>query len=95
MLKVFSIFGTRPEAIKMAPIIKGLKKQSEKFLSRVCVTDQHREMLDQVLSLFEIRSDYNLNIMLSEQNIPGNLLKVWCWKYEQAFKCSFRNRPNL
>ncbi len=69
MLKVLSIFGTRPEAIKMAPVIKGLEKHPESFQSRVCVTAQHREMLDQVLNLFEIKPDYDLNIMESEQNL--------------------------
>lgn len=69
MLKVLSIFGTRPEAIKMAPVIKGLESRPESFQSRVCVTAQHRKMLDQVLNLFEIKPDYDLNIMESEQNL--------------------------
>ena len=69
MLKVLSIFGTRPEAIKMAPVIKGLEQRPEDFRSRVCVTAQHREMLDQVLNLFEIKPDFDLNIMVSEQDL--------------------------
>lgn len=69
MIKVLSIFGTRPEAIKMAPVIKGLERRPEDFKSRVCVTAQHRQMLDQVLSFFEIEPDFDLNIMQSEQNL--------------------------
>jgi UDP-N-acetylglucosamine 2-epimerase (non-hydrolysing) len=78
MPKILSIFGTRPEAIKMAPVIKALESHPEKFQSRVCVTAQHREMLDQVLNLFEINPDYDLNIMISEQNlfdVTCNVLK--------------------
>ena len=60
--KVLSIFGTRPEAIKMAPVVKALEKQSN-IDSEVCVTAQHREMLDQVLSLFEIIPQFDLDVM--------------------------------
>lgn len=69
MKKVLSIFGTRPEAIKMAPVIKELEKNSHEFISRVCVTAQHRQMLDQVLDLFEICPDYDLNIMKPGQDL--------------------------
>ena len=65
-LKVLSIFGTRPEAIKMAPVVKELER-SEKVDSLVCVTGQHREMLDQVLELFSITPDYDLNLMRPNQ----------------------------
>ena len=65
MLKVLSIFGTRPEAIKMAPVVKELEKYPDQIISRVCVTAQHREMLDQVLDLFAIAPDYDLNLMRS------------------------------
>ncbi|MGP5210964.1 non-hydrolyzing UDP-N-acetylglucosamine 2-epimerase [Psychrobacter alimentarius] len=68
MIKVLSIFGTRPEAIKMAPVVKALEANSE-IESMVCVTAQHREMLDQVLSLFEIVPDYDLDIMKSGQTL--------------------------
>ncbi len=68
MLKILSIFGTRPEAIKMAPVIKELERRPEGFASIVCVTAQHREMLDQVLSTFKIRPDYDLDIMESGQD---------------------------
>lgn len=67
-MKVLSVFGTRPEAIKMAPLVKALAENSF-FESRVCVTAQHREMLDQVLELFEIAPDYDLNLMKAGQDL--------------------------
>ena len=69
MIKVLSIFGTRPEAIKMAPVVKELERRPDKFASIVCVTAQHREMLDQVLNIFDIKPDHDLNLMKSEQNL--------------------------
>jgi UDP-N-acetylglucosamine 2-epimerase (non-hydrolysing) len=69
MKKILLIFGTRPEAIKMAPVIKELEKHPAKFLSIVCVTAQHREMLDQVLRIFDIRPDYDLDIMGKDQSL--------------------------
>lgn len=66
--KIMVIFGTRPEAIKMAPVVLGLKKDSC-FKTLVCVTGQHREMLDQVLSLFRLVPDYDLNLMKSDQTL--------------------------
>lgn len=69
MKKILIVFGTRPEAIKMAPVIKEFKKNSDKYVTRVCVTAQHREMLDQVLSFFEIVPDFDLNIMKPSQNL--------------------------
>lgn len=63
------VFGTRPEAIKMAPLVKEFQKNSEKFETIVCVTGQHREMLDQVLHIFEIKPDYDLNIMKQGQDL--------------------------
>jgi len=68
MIKVLSIFGTRPEAIKMAPLVKELEKRKE-VESIVCVTAQHREMLDQVLEVFDIKPDYDLNIMKPGQTL--------------------------
>ncbi|UPU37626.1 UDP-N-acetylglucosamine 2-epimerase (non-hydrolyzing) [Geomonas paludis] len=68
-MKVLTVFGTRPEAIKMAPLVKALEKHPSRFTSRVCVTAQHREMLDQVLDLFEIRPDYDLDIMQPGQDL--------------------------
>jgi len=67
-MRVLSIFGTRPEAIKMAPLVKELNNDPF-FESKVAVTAQHREMLDQVLELFEIKPDYDLNIMKSGQDL--------------------------
>ena len=68
MIKVLSIFGTRPEAIKMAPLVKALKADS-RFESYVCVTAQHRDMLDQVLKIFDIQPDFDLDIMKDRQTL--------------------------
>ena len=67
--KVMLVFGTRPEAIKMAPLVKEFQKYPDKFKTIVCVTGQHREMLDQVLHIFEIVPDYDLNIMKQGQDL--------------------------
>ena len=69
MKKVMLVFGTRPEAIKMAPLVKEFQKYPDKFQTIVCVTGQHREMLDQVLHIFEIVPDYDLNIMKQGQDL--------------------------
>lgn len=68
MIKLLIVFGTRPEAIKMAPLVKEFEG-NQNFVCKVCVTAQHREMLDQVLQLFEIRPDYDLNLMKSGQTL--------------------------
>ncbi|MED0663276.1 UDP-N-acetylglucosamine 2-epimerase (non-hydrolyzing) [Geobacillus thermodenitrificans] len=68
-IKVMTVFGTRPEAIKMAPVVKELEKHKDKIQSFVTVTAQHREMLDQVLHIFDVRPDYDLNIMQSRQTL--------------------------
>ncbi|QAR29921.1 UDP-N-acetylglucosamine 2-epimerase (non-hydrolyzing) [Ornithobacterium rhinotracheale] len=68
MIKILSLFGTRPEAIKMAPLVKALNNESA-FDAKVCVTAQHREMLDQVLDFFSITPDYDLNLMRPNQNL--------------------------
>lgn len=68
-IKVMTIFGTRPEAIKMAPLVKELEKNSDMIESIVCVTAQHREMLDQVLKIFDIKPDYDLDIMHERQTL--------------------------
>ena len=68
-MKVLTVFGTRPEAIKMAPLVHALAAD-ERFESRCCVTAQHREMLDQVLELFKIKPDYDLNLMKAGQTLP-------------------------
>ena len=69
MIRVMLIIGTRPEAIKMAPVVKEFEKHPDVFTPIVCVTAQHREMLDQVLSIFKIIPDYDLNIMQPNQTL--------------------------
>ncbi len=69
MKRIMLVFGTRPEAIKMAPLVKEFQKNTKDFQTIVCVTGQHREMLDQVLSIFEIKPDYDLNIMKQGQDL--------------------------
>lgn len=69
MKKNLIVFGTRPEAIKMAPLIKEFLKHNDYFETKVCITAQHREMLDQVLSFFEIKPDYDLDLMKPNQNL--------------------------
>ena len=69
MRKVLFVFGTRPEAIKMAPVIREFEKHEDEFETRVCVTAQHREMLDQVLKLFKIKPHYDLDIMTKRQSL--------------------------
>ena len=75
MIKVMSVFGTRPEAIKMAPVVKELERRSE-IKSIVCVTAQHREMLDQVLEVFDIKPDYDLNVMQPNQTLSTITSKI-------------------
>lgn len=69
MKKIMLVFGTRPEAIKMAPLVKEFQKYPQDFQAIVCVTGQHREMLDQVLKIFDIVPDYDLNIMKQGQDL--------------------------
>jgi UDP-N-acetylglucosamine 2-epimerase (non-hydrolysing) len=75
LIKVLTVFGTRPEAIKMAPLVLALDK-NDAIESRVCVTAQHREMLDQVLELFKIKPDYDLNIMKAGQDLSDITSKI-------------------
>lgn len=65
------VFGTRPEAIKMAPLVHALKAKRDKFEIKICVTSQHREMLDQVMKIFEIEADIDLNLMKQDQNLSN------------------------
>ncbi|MDB9232174.1 MULTISPECIES: non-hydrolyzing UDP-N-acetylglucosamine 2-epimerase [Bacteroidales] len=76
MKNMMLVFGTRPEAIKMAPLVKEFQKYPEKFKTIVCVTGQHREMLDQVLRIFDIQPDYDLNIMKQGQDLYDVTAKV-------------------
>ncbi len=75
MKKILSIIGTRPEAIKMAPVIKQLEQHPNCFTSIVCVTGQHREMLDQIMTIFDIKPDYNLDLMTKNQTL-ANLTSI-------------------
>ena len=76
MKKILLVFGTRPEAIKMAPLVKAFQKDTEHFETRVCVTAQHRQMLDQVLEVFGITPEYDLNIMAPNQDLYDITAKV-------------------
>jgi UDP-N-acetylglucosamine 2-epimerase (non-hydrolysing) len=80
MKKILLVFGTRPEAIKMAPLVKAFQNNKDNFVTKVCVTAQHREMLDQVLELFEIVPDYDLDLMKAGQSLndvtAGILLSI-------------------
>jgi len=69
MIKILTVFGTRPEVIKMAPVIKKLREYPDKFICRICITAQHREMIDPLLKLFSIKPDYDLNIMEENQSL--------------------------
>lgn len=75
-IRVITIFGTRPEAIKMAPLVKELEKHSEHIESMVCVTAQHRQMLDQVLSIFDIKPQYDLDVMKAGQTLNELSVRV-------------------
>ena len=70
------VFGTRPEAIKMCPLVRELQKYPENFKTVVCVTGQHREMLDQVLRIFDVKPDYDLNIMKHGQDLTDVTARV-------------------
>ena len=90
MIKVLSIFGTRPEAIKMAPVVRELAKYPDRITSKVCVTAQHREMLDQVLDLFDITPDYDLNLMKAGQS-PTQVASLVLAQLEPILK---KENPN-
>lgn len=76
MKKIMLVFGTRPEAIKMAPLVKEFQKHPNHFQTMICVTGQHREMLDQVLNIFDIKPDYDLNIMKQGQDLYDVTVRV-------------------
>lgn len=76
MKTIMLVFGTRPEAIKMCPLVKEFQKHSEEFNTVVCVTGQHREMLDQVLTIFDVKPDYDLNIMKQGQDLTDVTARV-------------------
>ncbi len=85
------VFGTRPEAIKMAPLIHAIKAEPESFKLKVCVTSQHREMLDQVLDIFNIKPDIDLNLMTKNQNL-SNLTSLILNKMQTVFT---KHQPNI
>jgi UDP-N-acetylglucosamine 2-epimerase (non-hydrolysing) len=76
MIRVLSVFGTRPEAIKMAPVVTALQQAPDLFESRVCVSAQHREMLDQVLGVFDLKADYDLDLMTAAQSPADVVARV-------------------
>lgn len=76
MRKIMLVFGTRPEAIKMCPLVKEFQTRKDEFETVVCVTGQHREMLDQVLKIFDVTSDYDLNIMKQGQDLTDVTARV-------------------
>lgn len=90
-MKVLLVFGTRPEAIKMAPLVKAFKSLPDLYQTEVCVTGQHREMLDQVLNLFEITPDYDLNIMKQGQDLYDVTARVLTGMRDVLIK----SRPDL
>lgn len=91
MKRIMLVFGTRPEAIKMCPLVKELQKNADQFETIVCVTGQHREMLDQVLSLFEVKPDYDLNIMKPGQDLYDITARVLTGMRDVLENC----RPDL
>ena len=88
MKKIMLVFGTRPEAIKMASLVKEFQKYPDKFETVVCVTGQHRQMLDQVLSLFEISPDYDLNIMKAGQDLYDVTARVLTGMRDVLTECN-------
>ena len=90
MIKVMTVFGTRPEAIKMAPLVKELKSRKE-IECIVCVTAQHRQMLDQVLEVFDIKPDYDLDIMKQGQTLSDITSRV-LYGLEEVIK---EVKPNI
>ena len=76
MKTVMLVFGTRPEAIKMCPLVKEFQKHPDEFKTVVCVTGQHREMLDQVLTIFDVKPDFDLNIMKQGQDLTDVTARV-------------------
>lgn len=87
MIEVLSVFGTRPEAIKMAPVVKELERHPDRFRSVVCVTAQHRQMLDQVLNLFGIVPNFDLNLMKVGQDLTDITSNVLMGMREVFLKC--------
>ena len=89
--KIMMVFGTRPEAIKMAPLVHAIKAKPDQFELKVCVTSQHREMLDQVLDIFNIKPDIDLNLMKKNQNL-SNLTSIILNNMQTVFT---KHQPNI
>ena len=70
-MRILFVFGTRPEAIKLCPLVHQLRSQPERFQVQVCVTAQHRDMLDQVMEVFSVTPDFDLNLMRPNQTLSG------------------------
>lgn len=87
MRKIMLVFGTRPEAIKMCPLVKEFQTRKDEFETVVCVTGQHREMLDQVLKIFDVTSDYDLNIMKQGQDLTDVTARVLTGLRDVFKKC--------
>ncbi len=77
VIEVLAIFGTRPEAIKLCPVVRALRQAPERFRTRVCVTAQHRELLDQVLDVFAVRPDYDLDLMRPGQTLASTTARIF------------------
>ena len=76
MKTIMLVFGTRPEAIKMCPLVKEFQKRTDVFNTIVCVTGQHREMLDQVLNIFDVKPDFDMNIMRQGQDLTDVTVRI-------------------
>lgn len=90
-IKVMTVFGTRPEAIKMAPLVHELRRYPDEIESLVCVTAQHRQMLDQVLAIFDIQPDFDLNIMQERQTLADVTLRA----LDRLYRVIRENRPDI
>ena len=87
MRKIMLVFGTRPEAIKMCPLVKEFQKRKDEFETIVCVTGQHREMLDQVLKIFDVQPDIDLNIMKQGQDLTDVTVRILTGMRDVFKKC--------
>ena len=87
MKKIMLVFGTRPEAIKMCPLVKEFQKRKDEFETIVCVTGQHREMLDQVLKIFDVKPDIDLNIMKQGQDLTDVTVRILCGMRDVFKEC--------
>src|ERR1035437_9312746 len=76
VMRVLFVFGTRPEAIKLCPLVHQLRSRPDRFQVKVCVTAQHRDMLDQVMEVFSVRPDFDLNLMQPDQTLSGLTARI-------------------